>query len=136
MSPLQIAIEKGCNEIAKELVKNGADLNAVDDAVRTPLYISVQEGNIEIARLLMDEGCNVNAQFYDTALHIAVDDGNYLMVSELLERGANANLKCNEGKSPFHLAVTKNAHTLLCHCMTQRLRNVGHMTLYALLLKT
>ena len=111
MSPLHIAIENGCNEIAKELVKNGADLNAVDDASRTPLYISVQEGNIEIARLLLDEGCNVNAHIYDTALHIAVDDGNYLMVSELLERGANANLKCFEyfeEMSPFQLAVTKN----------------------------
>ena len=45
-------------EIAKFLIENGADVNAIDVCNDTPLHYVE---NLEIAKLLLENGANVNA---------------------------------------------------------------------------
>ncbi len=49
-------------ETIKELIKAGADLNALTIFGQTPLHIAVISENFEIAKVLIAEGADVNVK--------------------------------------------------------------------------
>ena len=49
-------------DIAKILIKHGADIETVDEDGMTPLICQSKEGNIEIVKYLLSLGANVNAK--------------------------------------------------------------------------
>ncbi|KAF5572118.1 ankyrin repeat [Fusarium pseudocircinatum] len=51
---LHLAAEKGLKNVAKQLIKEGADVNAQDDAGNQPLHLACQAGNDEVANCLLD----------------------------------------------------------------------------------
>ncbi len=58
--PLQMALAKGYNEIAKLLIEHGADPNFRDRSGLTPLQTAVNHGHFELARLLIKKGAIFN----------------------------------------------------------------------------
>jgi ankyrin repeat protein len=60
ITPLRIAVHNNCEEIARLLLRKGADANHADKYHSTPLMIAVQEGNFDIAKLLVKKGANVH----------------------------------------------------------------------------
>ena len=66
------AAEKGHVDVAKELIQNGADVNAVNSNKETALHFAAHKGHVEVAKVLIQNGADVNAvQKIWTALHIA-----------------------------------------------------------------
>ena len=47
---------------ARQLLQQGADVNAKDQFLRTPLHVAASEGNAEVAKLLIEKGADVNAR--------------------------------------------------------------------------
>jgi ankyrin repeat protein len=59
---LHIAIGEGDRKKVEELLKNGANVLAVDENGFAPLHEAVRMGQIEAARLLLANGADVNAK--------------------------------------------------------------------------
>ncbi|TSN95659.1 Ankyrin-2 [Bagarius yarrelli] len=136
---LELGIDLFCygshKEVAKLLVKQGADVNSqsqVSHAVIshmtwngfTPLYMAAQEnhlevsgftplhiaahyGNVNVSTLLLNRGAAVDftARNGITPLHVASKRGNTNMVSLLLDRGAQIDAKTRSGLTPIHVAA-------------------------------
>ena len=99
---------KGNIKRIKELLKAGANINAIDNQGFTPLINAVSGEQTEAVKLLLNNGANVNARTKHgmTALIGAVKDGNIEMVRALLAKNADKMVKFN-GKTLVEIA--KNA---------------------------
>jgi beta-glucosidase/6-phospho-beta-glucosidase/beta-galactosidase len=91
----------------KELIKNGANVNAYNDYGTILIYAS-RGGHIDVVKELIKNGANVNAygRWGTTALMWAADNGRFdtphashceRLVKELIKNGANVNAKDDEG---------------------------------------
>lgn len=106
--PLHWAIQEGCIDVVKILIKNGADIDCRENGDGyTPLNIAVSEGYNELVSLLISSGADVNAKFYcnTTALHTACAWERTEIVALLLENNANPFVKDSEGKTPLDIAI-------------------------------
>ena len=54
-------------EVARFLIKHGADANALDTQNRTPLHQALEDGITEVARVLLEHGVDANARDADNA---------------------------------------------------------------------
>ena len=92
-TPFMYAVLYGDGPLLEQLLKQGADANARNDAGATPLLWAAIT-DLERVRALVAHGADVNAKSGDsrTALMIAAGrPGNTAMVKFLLEHGANPN---------------------------------------------
>ena len=89
LSPLHFAVENGNPRVVRDLIADGARLNAKDVQGRTPLIIAVKTRNLKIAAELITAGADINAETRNgwTALSLAVKSGNPQMI-ELIARTA------------------------------------------------
>jgi ankyrin repeat protein/serine/threonine protein kinase len=105
------ASEKGDVEKVKELLKEGANINAKNKFGYTPLHVVADRGHIEIVKLLIEHGADVNAKdniFGHTPLHKAAYNGHIEIVKLLIEHGADVNAKdIIIGVTPLHYAAYK-----------------------------
>ena len=74
-------------------LKNGAKVDAKNDAGWTPLILAARFGHATIVKNLIENGADVNAttNFGETALFKAVDNGHVNVVEELIKNAANFN---------------------------------------------
>ena len=109
-TPLQIAVEKGYENMVMFLVENGAGVNITDSKGNTPLILMIHKtGNLEITRRLLEKGAIVNAQNRtgETALMYAAWRGHFDIVLLLLENRADASLKNKREDTALDLAESK-----------------------------
>jgi F420-dependent methylenetetrahydromethanopterin dehydrogenase len=84
MTALTVALDCGNVDVAKLLIKAGANVNIVDDdAQETALNVAVEQGYIYIVKLLIKRNVNLYYEKYDekyekydgvTALDIAIEN--------------------------------------------------------------
>ena len=94
-TPLDITSYKGNIELAKMLIRRGADVNSKNSWGISPLHIASMDGKIELAELLIENGADVNItdDFGKTPLRTTINTGNIEMVNLLLSKGASINKK-------------------------------------------
>ncbi|KAF7424687.1 hypothetical protein PC9H_009998 [Pleurotus ostreatus] len=107
-----ILVSAGHEEIVRELVGAGADVQRINDKGLTPLHYAASKSRIEIGRFLISRGADVNAK--DKAnqhpLHRAATTGSVGFIKLLLESAKPpAKVRLNTadriGNTPLHLAM-------------------------------
>ena len=88
---LHYAAKKGHVDVAKVLIQNGADVNAVNTEM-TALHYALVNGHDDVAKLLIQNGADVNAVNgwrKQAPLHSAAADGRVVLTLQLLCFGAS-----------------------------------------------
>lgn len=114
-APLHEAAKAGQLETVKQLLAEGADIEARDNtgntAGETPLTLAALAGEAEAVELLIGLGAAVDGRSIrgSTALHAAAYGGHLDIVGLLLENGAAINDGGNKSKTtPLHMAAEEN----------------------------
>ena len=140
-TPLQVAVRRGHVEVARVLLKHGADTETRDKDDRTPLLSATQNRHVELARLLLEHGAYTEVREKDaydifaarstSALEWAAGLGHVELVQALLEHGADVNAQ-KEWATPLHWASAQGhpavARVLLSYGANLRARCKGHPT--------
>jgi ankyrin repeat protein len=88
---LHRAAAEGNLERARELIRDGAALDAFDAIGYTPLHHAVRNGRFEMVRLLLDAGADIDARAgtqTETPIAVAAASSSSRMVEFLLHFGA------------------------------------------------
>uniref|UniRef100_H2YJ22 DZANK-type domain-containing protein n=1 Tax=Ciona savignyi TaxID=51511 RepID=H2YJ22_CIOSA len=105
-------------EEVAQLIKEGADPNAIDAERRSVLAIAVMRDRIDCVKALLKGGSDVNRRsgpHHNSPLHLAVKlgpDGKDI-VKLLLEHDAKIDVKNERGLSPYDLAVRADYNSIL-----------------------
>lgn len=99
LHPLHIAAAGGHQDIVEELLKQGADVNMLDDLKRTPLHAAVASGKTDVAGFLIEQGATID-------IFAAARLGKEQQVRSLLAADARQiHAKGPNGSSPLHFAA-------------------------------
>lgn len=99
-------------DIARELIKKGANVNATTKLQVTPLHQAAARGRTRIAAFLIKKGAHINAEDlkHHTPLYYAVRNSQRQMVEMLLKAKADPNIEAKYGvKTPLTLAREMNS---------------------------
>lgn len=109
-TPLLIACRDGREEIVAELIKAGADVNAVEPVFgAVPLHKATYHGYVKITQMLAKAaGVNLNYQGPSngyTPLHDSLWHGYADCAQVLLSAGARTDIVAYDGKLPIDIAI-------------------------------
>ncbi len=122
---LHLAAQSGHVEVAKFLLKKGANINAFDKHGYRPLEYAAEMGQVEMACFLLAQRAlnrekNCGKKFHairnfkgDTLLHLAVASGNDRLIKLLIKEKADINITDNNNRTPLHLAVASGNDRLI-----------------------
>jgi truncated hemoglobin YjbI len=106
----------GAGEVARALVRAGANVNAADGVKRcAPLHMAARRDNREIAAALLDCGADIEARdsLGDTPLRRSVNCNKLAVAALLLARGADAHSIGSKALTPVQAARTDEMKQLL-----------------------
>lgn len=104
------ALESDDTDEVEELIRQGADPNAVSTGYRqlTPLQLAIEENNLVTAVILLESGADPNATngpLLQTPLHVAARLENLNIIRLLLREGSNPNATNKSHQTPLALAA-------------------------------
>src|SRR4030042_2845453 len=93
-------------EVCRQLLDQGANVNARDEDGCSPLLWAVLAGNKEVVKMLLAQGAEVNVSNLDggAPLHWAAVTGKIEIAQLLLDKGAKVNAKDVFGITPLRSA--------------------------------
>ncbi|CAN0319939.1 unnamed protein product, partial [Ectocarpus fasciculatus] len=100
---LHEAVRGGHTAVAELLLENGASVDDDKDDYGTPLHVAAEGGSVEAARLLLLKGADVDDEDgnHSTPLSRAIGKGHISMVEALLDAGPDLTVRLTE----FDLSV-------------------------------
>ena len=107
----EAAMQKNATAI-RELLKQGADVNAAQGDGMTALHWAASNGDVELTQMLLYAGANVRATTRIsgyTPLFLASREGHPQVVAALLKAGADAKATSVTGSTPLMLAAAAGA---------------------------
>jgi ankyrin repeat protein len=103
------AAMRGDTAKVRQLLKQGADVNAAQGDGMTALHWAAQRGDLDEAKMLLYAGARLEASTRNgsyTPLHVASRVGKVSVIKALLQAGANANAATSSGgATPLHFAA-------------------------------
>jgi ankyrin repeat protein len=108
-SALHQAARSGQIQTVRQLVAEGADVDAADASGRSPLYVAGEAGHSDVVQLLLAAGAGVASADSRgrTPLHAAAMERRLEVMQQLLEAGANVHAGDKHGWTPLHAAACR-----------------------------
>ncbi|XP_055539766.1 uncharacterized protein LOC129726745 [Wyeomyia smithii] len=112
---LHVCVQRDEYDIAQELIRAGADVNAKNRSGTTPLHLAVSKRNVRFVQLLLDSRCQLDSLDYhgETPLIKAVVSNNLNIVKILLNNGASVERLRNSEPSVLLYLVQENYEDIL-----------------------
>jgi len=107
-SPVADAAQSGDLDIVRDLLRDGADVNAAQGDGMTALHWAAHRGDLDMIEVLVYAGSNLEATTRVaeyTPLLIAARTGHGDAAVLLIDAGANPNVATTTGVTPLHLAA-------------------------------
>lgn len=106
-SPLLRATWLNHTEIARELIRAGADVNQADSIHDSPYLVAGAQGRVDILRMVLANGADLNSvnRYGGTALIPAAERGHVKAVDMLLKAGVDPNHVNYLGWTALHEAI-------------------------------
>ena len=106
-SRLSTAIQNGNKDAVRSLLKDPAEVNAIEADGTTPLHWAVRADDLETSTLLLKAGAKAGAanRYGVTPLSLAAVNGNAALVRLLLDHGADANTTITQGQTVLMVAA-------------------------------
>lgn len=100
------------------LIKNGANIEIIDQNEQTPLHIATSKCNVEVTKFLLKNGAYVDARDKNgnTPLILTIDSFNDKksdIISLLIEHGADIEKQNSEGEKPLHRATSNKNYACI-----------------------
>ncbi len=124
---LTIEIRNNNIEAVKELIKTGANVNAIGKYGQTAIVEASCLGNLNIVNELIRAGANVNAvnkYGHSTALIEASCYGHIEIIKKLIDAGANTNAVNEWGFTPMIYASKYNRPKIIKILKEQNVNNI------------
>jgi len=109
-TPLHLNSRSGYVDVARILIKHGADVAARDEDGWTPLHQASEWGHVDVAQLLIEHGADAAAKdnHGSAPLHRASEWGHVDVARILIEHGADAAAQDEHGWTPFRWAFERD----------------------------
>ncbi len=106
-TPLHYAAAGGQVEIARFLISEKADANALNTVNQSVLLYAAYFGNAEITEMLIADGARLNDQdiFGRSPLHYAARQRSVDALMSLIDNKANLDIRDSIGETPLHFAI-------------------------------
>ena len=110
ITPLMYACDSGHYMVAKILLVNGAEVDAIPYNSLSAFHSAAIKGNWQIGELLIQHGANINIKDNEgfTPLHYACYNGHFNFAEMLLFYGANINITDNNRRNALYYAIMMN----------------------------
>ena len=120
-TPLTCAAYNGDIDIAKTLIRYGANLDASAPEYSTPLRTAIDFKHTELCKFLISCGANVNLEDGDsgnTPLHSAIQTNNEEISKLLILNGADVNAILTTNQiSPLYVAIFDAQNLNICRML-------------------
>ena len=105
-TPLHFAAGAGNTAAVKELLRLGADYNALCESGCTPMHWAAKSGHVDAVKELKLQGASLSARSKDksTPLHYATICGA-VVIKKMIDLGMDVNARRYDEATPLHLAV-------------------------------
>jgi len=105
-TPLAVALGRGFNHLAQQMIQSGADVNVTDGSGLSLLLKAIHEKNLGAATFLLSNGADINTRSPQgmTPLELAVREGAELVVEKLCQAGADT-ISSSCGEPPLWIAL-------------------------------
>lgn len=111
------AAADGQTELVTMLVKEGANINAIDEHRMSPLFLATANSHLETVVRLLELGANANVATGYPSLLVAIGHKDIDIVKALLRYGANSNVEgytsMSGSQSPVSLAISLHSIEIL-----------------------
>jgi ankyrin repeat protein len=112
-SPVADVARRGDRDSVRNLLREGADVNASQGDGMSALHWAAASGDAEMAAMLVQAGASLQSVTrigHYTPLHVACQGGNAAVVELLLESGADPTARTSPGgTTPLHLAAASGS---------------------------
>jgi ankyrin repeat protein len=115
-TPLSVASRRGHSEVARVLLKHGAETETRGNTNCSPLDLASENGHVEVVRVLLENRADVNYADQDkwTALHLASISGEVEVARVLLaNRRADPNARQRDNQTPLYWAINDGVAQVL-----------------------
>uniref|UniRef100_A0A182KAA0 Ankyrin repeat protein n=1 Tax=Anopheles christyi TaxID=43041 RepID=A0A182KAA0_9DIPT len=129
---LHLCVERDEYEMARDLIRYGAQINAKNRSGMTPLHLAVQRDNVRLVQLLLDHKCSVDELNYhgETPLIRAVVSNNLTLVKILLNNGASIERLRNSDPPVLLYLVQENHEQILDYLLEHYQFNANEQDAY------
>ncbi|RSL74439.1 hypothetical protein CEP53_000312 [Fusarium sp. AF-6] len=121
---LDMAVQKGFNKTARQLLTAMAEDDIEDGSGELPLQLACDSGDEQLVKMLLENGADPNKTVdgaHWTPLNIAIYDGHENVVDALLEGGASLRIQDPDGWTPLMTAIRARQHNTF-HKFLQHLK--------------